>query len=191
MFLVLSWCKVIRIILKTCHGHYISDVTVKLRFVMLSFITLSVVIAFSFNLSIDSLRKQPSFFTPRPNWHFARRTSAIYCWKFHTDDVIVKFIILHNIIQTDCMYWQKKSHDGRDKPLLQAAIFVLVRISIFLHINRLNYMHNYRLNQTMLMTRFRTDLRHQYGIFGSKLQTAFLRNITQGRKGRRTAVFAG
>ena len=29
-------------------------------------------------------------------------------------------------------------------------------------------LHNYRSNQSALMTRFRTDLRHQYGIFGGK-----------------------
>ena len=44
---------------------------------------------------LASLRKQPSFFAPRPEWRFARRTSAIYRRKFHTDDVSVKFIILH------------------------------------------------------------------------------------------------
>ena len=42
-------------------------------------------------------------------------------------------------------------------------------------------MHNYRSNQSALMTRFRTDLRHQYGIFGSKLQTSFSRNTTRAR----------
>ena len=40
-------------------------------------------------------------------------------------------------------------------------------------------MHNYRSNQSALMTRFGTDLRHQYGIFGSKLQTSFSRNATR------------
>ena len=39
-------------------------------------------------------------------------------------------------------------------------------------------MHNYRSNQSALMTRFGTDLRHQYGIFGGKSQTSFLRNAT-------------
>ena len=37
-------------------------------------------------------------------------------------------------------------------------------------------MHNYRSNQSALMTTFGTDLRHQYGIFGSKSQTSFTRN---------------
>ena len=52
-------------------------------------------------------------------------------------------------------------------------------------------MHNYRSNQSALMTRFGTDLRHQYGIFGGKSQTSFTRNATLGRERRRTAVFAG
>ena len=37
-------------------------------------------------------------------------------------------------------------------------------------------MHNYRSNQSAFMTRFGTDLRHQYGIFGGKSQTSFSRN---------------
>ena len=40
-------------------------------------------------------------------------------------------------------------------------------------------MHNYWLNQSALMTRFGTDLRHQYGIFGGKSQTSFMRNATR------------
>ena len=40
-------------------------------------------------------------------------------------------------------------------------------------------MHNYRSNQSAFMTRFGTDLRHQYGIFGGKSQTSFLRNTTR------------
>ena len=40
-------------------------------------------------------------------------------------------------------------------------------------------MHNYRSNQSAFMTRFGTDLRHQYGIFGGKSQTSFSRNATQ------------
>ena len=40
-------------------------------------------------------------------------------------------------------------------------------------------LHNYRSNQSALMTRFRTDLRHQYGIFGGKSQTSFTRNATR------------
>ena len=39
--------------------------------------------------------------------------------------------------------------------------------------------HNYRSNQSAFMTRFRTDLRHQYGIFGGKSQTSFSRNATR------------
>ena len=39
-------------------------------------------------------------------------------------------------------------------------------------------MHNYRSNQSALMTRCRTDFRHLYGIFGSKSKTSFLRNAT-------------
>ena len=33
----------------------------------------------------------------RPVWRFARRTSAIYCRKFHTDDVRVNFVNLHKL----------------------------------------------------------------------------------------------
>ena len=40
-------------------------------------------------------------------------------------------------------------------------------------------LHNYRSNQSALMTRFGTDLRHQYGIFGGKSQTSFTRNATR------------
>ena len=40
-------------------------------------------------------------------------------------------------------------------------------------------MHNYRSNQSALMTRCGTDFRHQYGIFGGESQTSFTRNATQ------------
>ena len=40
-------------------------------------------------------------------------------------------------------------------------------------------LHNYRSNQSALMTRFGTDLCHQYGIFGGKSQTSFTRNATR------------
>ena len=40
-------------------------------------------------------------------------------------------------------------------------------------------MHHYRSNQSAFMTRFGTDLRHQYGIFGGKSQTSFSRNATR------------
>ena len=46
---------------------------------------------------IASLRKQPSFFAPWPKWAFARSMSAIYRWKFHTDDVHMNFVILHKL----------------------------------------------------------------------------------------------
>ena len=39
-------------------------------------------------------------------------------------------------------------------------------------------LHNYRSNQSALMTRFGTDLRHQYGIFGGESQTSFTQNAT-------------
>ena len=39
--------------------------------------------------------------------------------------------------------------------------------------------HNYRSNQSAFMTRFGTDLRHQYGIFGCKSQTSISRNATR------------
>ena len=57
---------------------------------------------------------------------------------------------------------------------LQDARFVLVT-RLFTDL----IMHNYRSNQSALMTRFGTDLRHQYGIFSGKSQTSFLRNTTQ------------
>ena len=53
-----------------------------------------------------------------------------------------------------------------------------------------NY-HNCRSNQSALMTRFGTDLRHQYGIFGDESQMSFTRNATLGQEQRKTAVFAG
>ena len=40
-------------------------------------------------------------------------------------------------------------------------------------------MHDYRSNQSALMTRCGTDLRHQYGIFGDKSQMSFSRNATR------------
>ena len=40
-------------------------------------------------------------------------------------------------------------------------------------------MHNYRSNQSALMTRCGTDLRHQYGNFGGKSQTSVSRNATR------------
>ena len=40
-------------------------------------------------------------------------------------------------------------------------------------------LHNYRSNQSALMTRFGTDLSHQYGIFGGKSQMSFWRNATR------------
>ena len=40
-------------------------------------------------------------------------------------------------------------------------------------------MHNYRSNQSALMTRCRTDFRHQYGIFGGESQTSVSRNATR------------
>ena len=40
-------------------------------------------------------------------------------------------------------------------------------------------MHNYRSNQSALMTRCGTDFCHQYGIFGGESQTSFTRNVTR------------
>ena len=40
-------------------------------------------------------------------------------------------------------------------------------------------MHNYRSNQSALMTSCGTDFRHQYGIFGGELQTSFTRIATR------------
>ena len=38
---------------------------------------------------------------------------------------------------------------------------------------------NYRSNQSAFMTRFGTDLRHQYRILGGKSQTSFSRNAAR------------
>ena len=40
-------------------------------------------------------------------------------------------------------------------------------------------MHNYRSNQSALMTRCGTGFRHQYGIFGGESQTSVSRNATR------------
>ena len=40
-------------------------------------------------------------------------------------------------------------------------------------------MHNYRSNQSALMTRCGTDFRHQYGIFCGESQTYFTQNATR------------
>ena len=40
-------------------------------------------------------------------------------------------------------------------------------------------MHNYRSNQSALMTRCETDFRHQYGIFRGESQTSVSRNATR------------
>ena len=57
---------------------------------------------------------------------------------------------------------------------LQDARFVFT-VRIFTHL----IMHNYRSNQSALMTRCGTDFRHQYGIFGGKSQTSVSRNATR------------
>ena len=40
-------------------------------------------------------------------------------------------------------------------------------------------MHNYRSNQSAIVTRCETDFRHQYGIFGGESQTSFTQNATR------------
>ena len=46
-------------------------------------------------------------------------------------------------------------------------------------------MHYYRSNQSALMTRCGTDLRHQYGMFCGESQTSFTRSATRvGSEGR-------
>ena len=67
-----------------------------------------------------------------------------------------------------------RSREGLSTPF--SARFVLMT-RIFTDL----IMHNYRSNQSVLMTRFGTDLRHQYGIFGSKSQTSFSWNATRAR----------
>ena len=57
---------------------------------------------------------------------------------------------------------------------------VFVRIFNIPHIYEL-IVHNYRSNQSVLMTRCGTDLRHQYGIFCGESQPSFFRNVTRGR----------
>ena len=59
---------------------------------------------------------------------------------------------------------------------LQDARFVLVSIFNVPYIYLI--MHNYRSNQSALMTRCETEFRHQYGIFGGKSQTSFTGNAT-------------
>ena len=78
----------------------------------------------------------------------------------------------------------RRSREGLSTPFytnplqLQDARFVLVRIYSLSRIYRDLIMHNYRSNQSALMTRFGTDLRHQYRIFGGKSQTSFSQNAT-------------
>ena len=76
----------------------------------------------------------------------------------------------------------RRSREGLSTPFytiplqLQDARFVLATLSrIFTDL----ILHNYRSKQSALMTRFGTDLRHQYGIFGGKSQTSFTRNATR------------
>ena len=40
-------------------------------------------------------------------------------------------------------------------------------------------MHNYRSNQSALMTRCGTEFRHPYGILGGESQTSFTQNATR------------
>ena len=70
-----------------------------------------------------------------------------------------------------------RSHEGLSTPL--SATITRRQICLVTHIFTDLIMHNYRLNQSALMTRFGTDLRHQYGIFGGKSQTSFSRNATR------------
>ena len=62
----------------------------------------------------------------------------------------------------------------------QIIIFSLSRIFTDL------IMHSYRSNRSVLMTRCRTDFRHQYGmLFGGESQTSFTRNVIRaGSEGR-------
>ena len=55
--------------------------------------------------------------------------------------------------------------------------FVLVSIFTVPHTDLI--MHNYRSNQSALMTRCRTNFRHQYGIFCGESQTSFTQNATR------------
>ena len=77
----------------------------------------------------------------------------------------------------------RRSHEGLSIPFytnllqLQDARFVLARMLSRIFTDLI--MHNYRLNQSALMTRFGTDPRHQYGIFGGKSQTSFSQNATR------------
>ena len=59
------------------------------------------------------------------------------------------------------------------KPTETPDLFSLSRIFTDL------IMHNYRSNQSALMTRCGTDFRHQYGIFGGESQTSVSRNATR------------
>ena len=55
---------------------------------------------------------------------------------------------------------------------------VFAKIFNVLHIYGLN-LHDYRSNQSALMTRCATDSRNQYGIFCGESQTSFSRNATR------------
>ena len=76
----------------------------------------------------------------------------------------------------------RRSREGLSTPFytnslqLQDTRFVLARIYSLSGIFMDFILHNYRSNQSALMTRFGTDFRHQYGIFGSESQTSFTRN---------------
>ena len=66
------------------------------------------------------------------------------------------------------------------KPPLQSQDARFVLVSIFtVRIFTDLIVHNYRSNQSALMTRCGTDFRHQYGIFGGESQTSFTRNATR------------
>ena len=73
----------------------------------------------------------------------------------------------------------RRSCEGLSTPF--SAIITRRQIVLVTRIFTDLIMHNYLSNQSALMTRFGTDLRHQYGIFGGKSQTSFLRNAARAR----------
>ena len=72
-----------------------------------------------------------------------------------------------------CQPHFKQTHHNYKTPDLFWREYSLSRTFTYL------IMHNYRSNQSALVTRFGTDLCHEYGIFGGQSQMSFSRNATR------------
>ena len=120
-------------------------------------------------------------------------------WHGLTAQLFLKFLLItqHEVLFINTSEATKRSSDRTEngkctdhKPSKSCRL-----VNPNLHKHRYNYktpdlfslsrifadliMHNYRSNQSALMTRCGTDLRHQYGIFGGKSQTSVSRNATR------------